>query len=76
MRNRFYLDFTPHTVKILTWGGVRGGISVALALSLPAGAERESIIAITYVIVLFSIVVQGLTIGKLIRRSLRGHPVE
>jgi CPA1 family monovalent cation:H+ antiporter len=60
-------SFSPHVVKILTWGGLRGGISVALALSLPAGAERDAILLITYLIVVFSIVVQGLTIGKLIR---------
>ena len=74
MRERFYLDFTPHAVKLLTWGGVRGGISVALALSLPLGAERDAILTVTYVIVLFSIVVQGLTIGKLIKYTLQGQP--
>ncbi len=62
-------DFHPHLVKILTWGGLRGGISVALALSLPAGPERDIIVAITYIIVVLSISVQGLTIGKLIARS-------
>jgi CPA1 family monovalent cation:H+ antiporter len=55
-------------VKILTWGGLRGGISVALALSLPAGAHRDAILLITYSIVVFSIVVQGLTIGKLVEK--------
>lgn len=67
MRRVFAFEFTPHAVKILTWGGVRGGISVALALSLPPGPERDVILAITYVAVLFSILVQGLTIGKLLR---------
>ena len=57
-------------VKLLTWGGVRGGISVALALSLPPSPERDAIVAITYVIVLFSIAVQGLTIGPLVRRAI------
>ena len=52
----------------MTWGGLRGGISVALALSLPAGRERDIILTGTYIIVVFSIVVQGLTIGKLARR--------
>jgi CPA1 family monovalent cation:H+ antiporter len=54
-------------IKILTWGGLRGGISVALALSLPAGENREAILTVTYVIVVFSIIVQGLTIGKLVK---------
>ena len=62
--------FSPHAVKIITWGGLRGGISVALALSIPDGlAERELIVSMTYVVVVFSLVVQGLTIGKLVRRG-------
>ena len=56
-----------HTVKVLTWGGVRGGISVALALSLPATPFRAGIIALAYGCVLFSIVVQGLTLCRLFR---------
>ena len=63
-------EFTPHAVKLLTWGGVRGGISVALALSLPESPERSAIVAVTYVIVLFSIAVQGLTIGLMVRRAV------
>jgi CPA1 family monovalent cation:H+ antiporter len=54
---------------VLTWGGLRGGISVALALSLPAGEYNNIFIAVTYMIVLFSIVVQGLTIGGLVKRT-------
>ncbi|MEE4376033.1 MAG: sodium:proton antiporter [Candidatus Competibacteraceae bacterium] len=70
MRQRFHIEFSPHAVKILTWGGIRGGISVALALSLPAGSEREILLAITYVVVLFSILVQGLTIGRLVKATV------
>ena len=68
---RLRRDFSPHVVKILVWGGIRGGISVALALSLPAGSSRDIIVAMTYVVVVFSIVVQGLTIGKVARRLSR-----
>jgi len=59
-------DFSPHAVKIMTWGGLRGGISVALALSIPSGPEREALLTITYIIVVFSILVQGLTIKRLV----------
>ena len=70
---RFFRTFSPHVVKILTWGGLRGGISVALALSIPAGPNRGILVVVTYCIVVFSIVVQGLTIGKLVRISAK-HP--
>jgi CPA1 family monovalent cation:H+ antiporter len=60
--------------KTLTWGGLRGGISVALALSLPRGPDRDIVVTLTYGVVIFSILVQGLTIGGLVRRSLPCAP--
>ena len=62
-------EFHPHAIKILTWGGLRGGISVALALSIPAGSERDLIVGVTYIIVVLSILLQGLTIGRLIKAT-------
>ncbi len=62
---------TPGAIAILTWGGLRGGISVALALSLPPGPAREAILVVTYAVVVFSILVQGLTLGRLVRRVTR-----
>ena len=62
---KYLRDFSPNAVKIMTWGALRGGISVALALSIPAGEQREIIVSITYIVVVFSIVIQGLTISKL-----------
>ena len=62
------LDFVPKTGLIMTWGGLRGGISIALALGLTNEMYREFFLVITYVVVVFSIIVQGLTIGKLVKK--------
>ena len=61
-------EFSPNVIKIMTWAGLRGGISVALALSLPASTERNIILAMTYVVVVFSILVQGLTIQRFVQK--------
>ncbi len=60
----FKYRFSPQTVKVLVWGGIRGGVSIALALSIPVNEYSQIIISITYCVVVFSIVVQGLTIAK------------
>lgn len=73
---RLKRDFHPHIVKILTWGGLRGGISVALALAIPPGPERDIVVTITYVIVVISIVLQGLTIGKLVQATKQDAPAD
>jgi len=62
------LQFVPKTNLIMTWGGLRGGISIALALSLTDAMERELFLVITYIIVLFSIIVQGLTVEAVVRK--------
>jgi CPA1 family monovalent cation:H+ antiporter len=67
---RFREKFSPGTIKVLVWGGLRGGVSIALALSIAEGPYKKGIIAITYFVVVFSIVVQGLTIGKLASKVL------
>ncbi|MGO3719891.1 MAG: cation:proton antiporter [Mesonia hippocampi] len=64
------LKFTPYTSLIMTWGGLRGGISIALALSLSDEMNREMLLVMTYIVVVFSILVQGLTIEKVIKKLL------
>lgn len=62
------LDFVPKTTLIMTWGGLRGGISIALALSLTQEMHRELFLVVTYIIVVFSIIGQGLTVEPVIKR--------
>ncbi|MBP1839209.1 cation:proton antiporter [Formosa algae] len=65
------LDFVPKTNKIMTWGGLRGGISIALALSLTSEMHRELFLVITYMLVVFSILVQGLSLSVLVKRLIK-----
>jgi CPA1 family monovalent cation:H+ antiporter len=64
----FGKKFDYKSLKIMTWGGLRGGISVAMAISLPAGVERDIIITMTYIVVVFSILAQGLTMKYVVAR--------
>ena len=67
------LEFVPNTNLIMTWGGLRGGISIALALGLTQEMHRELFLVITYIIVVFSIVGQGLTVDAVVRRFTKGN---
>jgi CPA1 family monovalent cation:H+ antiporter len=67
---RIRRKFLPGVVRILTWAGLRGGISVALALSLPPIPEKQLILACTYLVVVFSILVQGMTIRRVLRQFI------
>jgi len=71
-----YFNLPRGAGVVLTWGGLRGGISVALALSLPQGPARDVVLTLTYGIVVFSILMQGLTIGHVARRAVRVDPAE
>lgn len=64
------------TVRLLTWGGLRGGISVALALSLPVGPARDVILSVTYFVVVTSVLVQGLTMRRLVQRLMPAPEAE
>ncbi|HNM96582.1 MAG TPA: sodium:proton antiporter [Marmoricola sp.] len=65
----------PWTSRLLTWAGLRGGIAIGLALSLPRGDYRDLVLAPTFTIVLFTIVVQGLTVMRVVRRAAAAAPV-
>ena len=68
---KFYnkkLEFVPNTNLIMTWGGLRGGISIALALSLNPDMHKELFLVVTYIVVAFSIIGQGLTVEPIIKK--------
>lgn len=65
---RAFREMSPHTVKIMTWGGLRGAISIALALSLPEFEGRDVLIGVTYIVTIFSLLGQSTTLGLFIRR--------
>jgi CPA1 family monovalent cation:H+ antiporter len=66
----FKNKFSSGTIKVLVWGGLRGGVSIALVLSMDEGPYKPLLVGITYFVVVFSIIVQGLTVGKLAKKVL------
>jgi len=73
---RWFTSQSKGAIQILTWGGLRGGIAVAMALSLPASDSRNLVLTLTYFVVVFSILVQGLTVGRMVRQSTRASAAE
>ena len=65
----------PREIGVLTWAGLRGGISIALALSLPPSPWRADLLVVTYAVVIFTIVVQGLTLPRVLRELYGAEPV-
>ena len=65
---RLWRPHVPGSIRVLTWAGLRGGLSVALALGLPAGPQKNLALVMTYVVVIFSVLIQGLTVAPLLRR--------
>lgn len=68
---RRFRRVSPHAVKILTWGGQRGGISITLTLSLPEFRGRDMVLSVTYVMVVFSLLVQATRLGRMVRHFSR-----
>lgn len=68
---RIFRPIRQGAIRLLTWGGLRGGISVAMALAIPEGKYRSLLLVVTYVIVIFSVFVQGLTMGRVIKNVVR-----